>query len=123
MDQYCKNVCRSYRFRHCLLEAAQNNSFAATIGKGLKMRKKRIGLSLIGLGMLLYMVTAALMIYAFDSVGRQPNSDASALAETISSSVIPGGVGVPLVVVGLIVFIIGYFEDRIERRMKQAAGL
>ena len=87
------------------------------------MRKKRIGLSLIGLGMLLYMVTAALMIYAFDSVGRQPNSDASALAETISSSVIPGGVGVPLVVVGLIVFLIGYFEDRVERRMKQAAGL
>ena len=123
MDQYCKDACRSYRFRNCLLEAAQNNSFAATIGKRLKMRKKRIGLSLIALGMLLYLATAALMIYAFDGVGRQPNSDASALAETISSSVIPGAVGVPLVVVGLIVFIIGYFEDRIERRMKQASGL
>lgn len=120
MDQYCKDGYRSYSLRHCLLEAAQNNSFGVTIGKRLKMRKKRIGLSLIALGIFLYMATAALMIYAFDGVGRQPNSDASALAETISSSVIPGAVGVPLVVVGLIVFIIGYFEGRVDRRIKQA---
>lgn len=87
------------------------------------MRKKRIGLSLIALGMLLYMVTAAWMSYAFGGVVRQPSVDPAALAETTNSSLIPGGVGVPLVVVGLIVFLIGYFEDRVERRMKQAAGL
>ena len=87
------------------------------------MRKKRIGLSLIALGMLLYLATAAWMVYAFDGVARQPSVDPAAVAETTNNSLIPGGVGVLLVVAGLIVFIIGYFEDRIERRMKQASGL
>ena len=84
------------------------------------MTKKRIGLSLIALGMLLYMATVALMSYAYNGVGRQPNFDAPALAETISSSLIPGAVGGLLLVVGLIVFIIGYFEGRVDRRIKQA---
>jgi len=84
------------------------------------MRKKRIGLSLIALGMLLYMATAALMFYAFSDVARNPNPSASAFAETINSSIIPGAVGIPLVVVGLIVFIIGFFEGHIDRRIKQA---
>jgi len=118
MDQYCEDGYCSYSLRRCLLEAAQNNSFGVTIGKRLKMRKKRIGLSLIALGMLLYMATAAMMFYAFSGVVRQPNP--AAFAETINSSLIPGAVGVPLVVVGLIVFIIGFFEGHVDRRIKQA---
>ena len=76
---------------------------------------KQIGVVLMAAGATAVLISTGLMIASFaDAQTGQPSP--SALAEGLSRSLLPSTIGMPLLIAGLVTFLVGWFRGRRERR-------